>query len=101
MNKMNAVNEGMEGDISLTRRREEDRDCASSDSSIKNHSAYSGLTRRLSYCERVCIPHSTGSTRKDSPNKEIHSVAICAGLGGSLLLGVDEVGKKLATHTDI
>ena len=25
----------------------------------------------------------------DSPNNEVHSVAICAGSGGSMLLGVD------------
>jgi putative NIF3 family GTP cyclohydrolase 1 type 2 len=27
--------------------------------------------------------------RTDSPNNEVHSVAICAGSGGSKLLGVD------------
>ncbi len=29
------------------------------------------------------------ASRTDSPNDEVHSVAICAGSGGSMLLGVD------------
>ena len=62
-----------------------------SQEAFKSHSVFVSHTRTLDFIELTLSTSRTVQVAlgKDSANKEVDSVAICAGSGGSLLLGVD------------